>query len=146
MPTAWRANFGTVTVTSATLSLTQDGYSGVTVVSDLAAAQTFTLPASTGSGNVYSIYVKTTKTGNLVIQVANATDVINGAVAVTTDAAGVVIPTAAASDTITMNGSTTGGLAGSYVELQDVAPGFWSVRGALVSTGTEATPFSAAVS
>lgn len=50
------------------------------------------------------------------------------------------------SDTITMSGSTTGGVRGSMVELQDVASGIWMVRGSLVSTGAEATPFSAAVS
>jgi hypothetical protein len=44
-----------------------------------------------------------------------------------------------------MNGSTTGGVIGSRVEFQDIATGIWSVRGALVSTGAEATPFSAAV-
>jgi len=52
----------------------------------------------------------------------------------------------AASDTITLDGSTTGGILGGQVELQDVASGVFSVvvRGA--ATGTEATPFSAAVS
>jgi hypothetical protein len=45
-----------------------------------------------------------------------------------------------------MSGSTTGGVRGSLVELQDVASGIWMVRGSLVSTGSEATPFSAAVS
>ena len=59
---------------------------------------------------------------------------------------GITCPTAADSDTITMSGSTTGGVRGSMVELQDVASGIWMVRGSLVSTGAEATPFSAAVS
>lgn len=145
MPSENVRNFGVVEVTASTLTMTAAGHSGVTVVSNLAATQTFTLPAATGSGNVYRIFVQTTKTGDLVIQVASASDVINGAVAVTTDAAGVVIPTAATSDTITMNGTTTGGVQGSYVELQDMASGVWGVRGALVSTGVEATPFSAAV-
>ena len=145
MPSPFLSNYGVVEVTAATLSITAAGYAGQTIVSNLAATQTFTLPAATGSGNIYRIYIKTTKTGNMIIQVANSTDVMNGALAVTTDAAGVVIPTAAASDTITMSGSTTGGVAGSLVVLQDVAAGFWSVSGALVSTGAEATPFSAAV-
>lgn len=112
-----------------------------------AAGLTVTLPASAGSGDRYRIFVGTTVTSNsYIVQVANATDIIQGALAVTTDAAGVVIPTASTSDTITMNGSTTGGVKGSYIELCDVASGVWSVTGALVSTGTEATPFSAAVS
>lgn len=146
MPSENLRNFGVVEVTDTALTLTADGYSGVLVVSDLAAAQTFTLPAATGSGNLYRIFVKTTKTGDLVIQAASASDVMNGVIGVATDAAGVNIPTAATSDTLTMNGSTTGGVQGSYVELTDVASGVWHVGGALVSTGTEATPFSADVS
>ena len=98
MASEYLKNFGTVEFTGSALTLSQDGHAGVTVVSNLAGAQTITLPASAGTGNVYRIFVKTTKTGNLVIQVANATDVMNGALAVTTDAAGVVIPTAATSD------------------------------------------------
>lgn len=145
MPSENVKNYGVVEVTATSLSLTAAGHSGVLVVSNLAAAQTFTLPAATGSGNLYRIFVKTTKAGDLVIQAASSSDVMNGAVGVATDAAGVVIPTAATSDTLTMNGSTTGGVQGSYVEFQDAASGVWSVRGALVSTGVEATPFSAAV-
>lgn len=141
----YKPNTGSVyEVTGATLTITP-ALAGKTIVSNLAATQTFTLPAASGSGREYTVFVKTTKTGDLVIQAASASDVINGAVAVTTDAAGVTIPTAATSDTITMNGTTTGGVQGSRVTLQDVASGVWSVTGALVSTGTEATPFSAAV-
>lgn len=146
MPSPYMSNYGVVELTAATLSLTAGGHAGQTVVSNLAATQTITLPAASGSGNVYRIFVETTKTGDLIIQVANATDVMNGVLGVATDAGGVNIPTAATSDTITMNGSTTGGVQGSFVELQDVASGVWRVSGALVSTGVEATPFSAAVS
>lgn len=145
MPSENVRNFGVVEFTASTLSLTSAGHSGVTVVSNLAATQTITLPAATGTGNLYRIFVQTTKTGDLVIQVASASDVMNGVVGVATDAAGVNIPTAATSDTLTMNGTTTGGVQGSFVEFQDVASGVWRVSGALVSTGTEATPFSAAV-
>ncbi len=70
---------------------------------------------------------------------------MQGAIGMSTDAAGVTIPTASTSDTITLNGSTTGGVKGSHVELQDVASGVWRVSGFLVSTGAEATPFSANV-
>lgn len=145
MPSLYQSNYGVIEVTAATLAMTAGGHAGQTIVSNLAATQTFTLPSATGSGNVYRVFVNTTKTGNLVIQVTT-TDIMQGAVAVTTDAAGVVIPTAATSDTLTMNGTTTGGVKGSSVEFRDVASGVWAVSGQLVSTGTEATPFSAAVS
>lgn len=120
---------------------------GTVLTVNAAAGLTLTLPAATGTGREFTIVVGTTVTSNdYIIQVASADDVMAGAIGVTTDAAGVVIPTAATSDTITMNGSTTGGLAGSTVVLRDAASGVWNVTGALVSTGTEATPFSAAVS
>lgn len=121
-------------------------YAGAAVTLDAAAGLTVTLPAATGKGDTYTIVVGTTVTSNgYVIKVASSSDIMQGALGVTTDAAGVVIPTAATSDTITMNGSTTGGIKGSRVVLTDVASGVWAVGGALVSTGVEATPFSASV-
>lgn len=134
-----------ITVTAAT-TLTRGRHGNLVVVLDSATGRTITMPASTGSGDVYTIYVKTTvSSGSHVIQVANSTDVMNGGVAISTDIAGVTMLAAATSDTITMNGSTTGGLAGSQVTLTDVVAGFWMVSGFLVSTGAEATPWSAAV-
>lgn len=114
---------------------------------DAAAGLTVTLPATTGRGDRYVFVVTTTVTSNsYIIKVANATDVIQGVLAVSTDAAGVTIPTASTTDTITMSGSTTGGVIGSTIILQDVKSGVWAVTGGLVSTGAEATPFSATVS
>ena len=57
-------------------------------------------------------------------------------------------PTVAASDTITLNGGTTGGIVGDYLEIVDIAADKWHVRGTMrVSAGTNpATPFSATVS
>ena len=45
-------------------------------------------------------------------------------------------------NTFTMNGSTQGGDAGSYVEFEAVAALTWSVRGALLGSGTPITPFT----
>ena len=135
-----------IAVTAST-TLSRDVHAGTTVVVNAAAGATITLPASTGKGDEYTVFVGTTITSNsLIIRVANATDIMQGVLGVATDIAGVTCPTTSTSDTITMNGSTTGGVKGSYVVLADVASGVWEVSGALVSTGTEATPFSAAVS
>lgn len=132
--------------TTAALSLTRNLHAGTVVVLNSTTGRTITLPASTGKGDVYSVYILTTvSSGNHVIQVANSTDVMNGAIGLTTDIAGSVMPASATSDTITMNGSTTGGVAGSNVTFTDVSAGFWKINGDLVCTGTEATPFSAAV-
>ncbi len=136
-----------INVTAATLTLDREVHAGTVVTVNRAAGCTITLPASNGTGSSFEVYVGTTITSNsLIIQVANATDVIQGTLAVSTDIGGTVAPTATTSDTITMNGSTTGGVVGSRVVLKDVASGVWAVSGGLVATGTEATPFSAAVS
>ena len=135
-------------VTSATLAITSaniDSYNGKVIPLNRAGGITVTLPAATGSQAVLRFIVGTTFTSNGVIQVANATDVMAGPAAVG-GSTGSVFSTLPASDTITMNGSTTGGLAGSYIELLDVAAGDWIVRAALVGSGSPATPFSAAVS
>lgn len=131
---------------TAAITLNEDAHAGNIFVLDSATGRIVTLPASTGKGNVYTVYIKTTvSSGSHVIQVANSTDVMNGGVALSTDIGGTNMLASATSDTITMNGSTTGGLAGSWVRLYDVAAGFWMVEGFLVTTGTEATPWSAAV-
>lgn len=138
-----------VPVTAATLTVTPEAHSGRTVVLDRAAGQAVTLPAATGSGNYYRFFVATTITSNsTTIKVADATDVMAGAaiVANDTDASASIFETASDSDTITFNGTTTGGIRGATVELQDVAADLWSVRVIGAATGSEATPFSATVS
>lgn len=145
MASEYKPNGGVITITAAT-TLSDDAYAGVTVNLSSTTGRIITLPAATGSGQTYTIFVgATVSSGSHVIRVASASDVMQGAVAIATDIAGVTCPTTTTSDTLTMNGSTTGGVIGSRVEFQDIATGIWSVRGALVSTGAEATPFSAAV-
>ena len=122
---------------------------GTTIVVSAAAGLTLTLPAATGTGDFYRVYVQTTVTSNsVIVQVANGTDVMAGSARIAQDAGdtSVVFETAAASDTITMNGSTTGGIRGDFIELRDMQAGFWSVNMVASGTGTEVTPFSAAVS
>ena len=117
------------------------------------AAATFTLPAATGTGAEYKFIVSVVNTSNYVIKVADATDTIDGSVVVTNDttaggtASLISWPTVAASDTITLDGTTTGGVnIGDYVLLTDIATNQYTVSGLLNASGTEATPFSATVS
>jgi hypothetical protein len=146
MASEYKPNFG-INAATASVTLDDDGYAGRPLVINAAAGLTVTLPAATGSGATYEIIVGTTVTSNsCIIQVANASDVMMGTLGVATDIAGVTCPTTSTSDTITMNGSTTGGILGSRVVLTDAAANKWAVSGALVSSGSEATPFSAAVS
>lgn len=131
---------------TASATLTRKRHAGTTTVINAAAGLTLTLPAASGTGDEYTIFVGTTvASNNAIIQVANASDIMQGVLSVATDIAGVTCPTTTTSDTITMNGTTTGGIKGSYVVLKDMATNVWEVSGSLVSSGTEATPFSAAV-
>ena len=111
-------------------------------VIDLAGGFAITLPEATGSGDRYRFYVKTTLTGSATIA-ALTTDIMQGAVVIATDVTGVTCPATATSDKLVMNGSTTGGLLGSYVEVVDAVDATWYVTGVLVSSGTAASPFSA---
>ena len=113
------------------------------------AASTFTLPAATGSGAEYRFIVSVVNTSNYKIQVANADDTIDGSIILHQDGGNSVISfnTVAASDTITLDGTTTGGVSiGDELTLVDMATNQYSVKGVLTASGTEATPFSAAVS
>lgn len=137
-----------IAVTSATLTLNKKTHGNATLVASRAAGIVFTLPASGGTGTKFRIYVQTTITTNsLIVQVANATDVMAGLAIVAQDAAdtAVIFETASTSDTMTMNGSTKGGIRGDVIELEDVVSGFWAIKVVASATGTEETPFSAAV-
>lgn len=134
---------------TASATLTKKAHAGTVINASAAAGMTLTLPASSGDGSRFFIRVKTTVTSNnLIVAVANATDVMTGGAWLAQDAADTVVmfETAATSDTITMNGSTKGGILGDWIELVDADSGFWQVRVMGSATGTEATPFSAAVS
>jgi hypothetical protein len=136
--------------TAATLSATHELHNGRLVTVSRAAGSTITLPAATGTGAVYSFAVITAVTSNsLIVQVASASDVMVGAAAavgLSTEAdESAAFVTAADSDTITMNGTTTGGLVGTKIVLRDIASGTWLVECVSIGSGTLATPFSAAV-
>jgi len=113
-----------------------------------AAGLTLTLPAAAGTGDTYTIVIGTTVTSNSVlVKVANASDTMRGVAVVAQDAGDTVVAfeAGATADTITMNGSTLGGLLGDRIILTDVATNLWSVNIIAAATGTEATPFSATV-
>ena len=72
--------------------------------------------------------------GNVII--TKATDAVANAAYFASDGSDLIF---------TMNGSTTGGLLGTWFRFTDVASGIFMLEGCLCSTGTEADPFSAAV-
>lgn len=137
-----------VNVTGTTLAVTQAAHGGRTVTVSAAAPIAVTLPQATGAGTSYrfQLQVAATATGHT-IKVANATDVMQGVNwALTTASANVVgYGTSATSDTITLNGTTSGGVVGDIIEFIDVKTGFFSVKMFSSPTGTTVTPFSATV-
>lgn len=135
-----------------TLSATVDDHDGKTILLDTAAGSVVTLPAATGSGAIIKCLVSVTATSNShIVKVADGTDLITGFMDILDlDAAALSSYKANGTDhdTITMNRTTTGGVIGDYVELQDVAANRWTItRGKLtcVAGSNPATPFSATV-
>lgn len=144
------SNSGVVEITASD-AITPSEHGGRTVTLNALAGETLTLPAATGTGNVYRFVVTVTVTSNdYIIQVANATDEFVGTLLQTdVDTSDTLASYPALDadgfDTITMNGSTTGGIMGDIIEVIDVATGKFQISGHINSTGVVATPFSAAV-
>lgn len=135
-------------ITTSTLTVDRKTHEGAVCVLNRAAGCTVTLPASSGSGAVYEFVVGTTVTSNsYIIQVANSTDIMAGIAWQAADSGSTsnAWETGASDDTITLNGTTTGGIKGDRILLKDVASGVWNVQLSGSATGTEATPFSSAV-
>lgn len=126
-----------------------------TIKLDTATGSIVTLPAATGSGAKFKFLVTTKATSNNhVVQVANASDFMIGTIAGVSDDPATVKGWIAAnsgtvstnSDTITLNRTTTGSVSvGEYFDVEDIAANTWAVSGMITQSGTEATPFSAAV-
>jgi hypothetical protein len=154
-----------ITANSST-TLTVSEHAGRIVYNSGAGAVTYTLPAinatadsanagpgadynnSNNIGAKFTIFSDITKTGSLIVQVANATDVMSGRAIFIDDtsANAVGFNTSASSDTVTLNGTDTGGyLPPSIIECVALATGKWAVTVGSSNSGTPATPFSAAV-
>lgn len=141
-----------VDLDATSLTVTAATHAGKTItLSHTAAESVVTLPAATGTGNVYTFIVAAVNTNNHKIQVANATDEFAGVLLQTdTDTSDTLAsyPALAADnfDTITLNGTTKGGFVGDEIVIKDLASGVFQITGHVNGSGTVATPFSAAVS
>lgn len=130
-----------------TLTITAALHDGRTVVIDNATkSAVINLPAATGSGARYRFVLGTSITngaGNSITFTATGAHLYGNAIIFSDNAAQAVIGWPAAGSTnITFNGTTTGGLKGDIVEIEDIATSKLSVRIVGRQTGTEATPFS----
>ena len=134
-----------VSVTAATLTLTAEQHAGKTMVLNRAAGSTVTLPAPTGTGNIYRFVVGTTVTSNdYGIDAAAATQLFKGTATVYQDGGSTALhfEAGAADHEFNMNGTTTGGIIGDLIEFQDISATHWQVNAVISATGAEATPFA----
>lgn len=149
-------NSAPIVLAAATLTLDPTIHDGKVVVVNRAAGTTITLPAATGSGARYQIFIGLLVTStNVILQVGNASDYMRGFAYVKSDDSATSANTyitansgtpSTESDTITWNRTTTGAcIVGDYIEVIDIAANVWAVETENNATGTEATPFSAAV-
>lgn len=137
-----------VNLTAASLALTELTHDGKVITINKADGTAITLPAATGSGAKFTLVIGTTITSSSTTIKVVGNDIMTGVAVIAndTDASSSLFETAADSDTITLNGSTTGGIKGMIIELIDIAADTWLVKVLGSATGSEATPFSATVS
>ena len=125
------------------------------VVLTLPTIDTSANPATSGPGQdpnttnnqgvVYTIWVPTTvATSSLKIGTDGTDKFVGTLLMVDTDSSGATVGYTAAStnDYINLNGTTTGGVAGSYIQIFAIAANKYVVSGVLNGSGTVATPFA----
>ena len=158
---------GPATVVEVTASTTLDpvAHAGriISVGGSLAANVVLTLPSinvSTNSitsgpgqdpntlnneGVVYTIWVPTTiSTSSLKIGTDGTDKFVGSVISVDTDSSGAVVGFTAAStnDFINLNGTTTGGIAGTWITVTVLAAAKYFVQGVVLGSGSVATPFA----
>jgi hypothetical protein len=153
-----------VDITSST-TLSPDAHGGriITVGGSLAANVVLTLPAINTSANpvssgpgqdpntlnnegvVYTIWVPTTiSTSSLKIGTDGTDKFVGSVLSIDTDSSGAAVgfTAGATNDYINFNGTTTGGVAGTWVQIVAVAANKYMVTGTVNGSGSVATPFA----
>jgi hypothetical protein len=146
-----------------TLTVAQHAGKILTIGGTLAANRTITLPvinataysgisgpgsdpnSPNNQGAVFTFFIPTTiATSSLKIG-TDGTDKFTGSILmIDTDSSGAMagfVP-GATNDFINLNGGTTGGVAGSYVQITALSSAKYLVQGVILGTGTVATPFA----
>lgn len=133
----------------ATVTLTA-AQSGSTALFDRAAGIVYTLPAPE-VGLFYKFFVSTTITSNAAKIITNAAsvyilgNVLTNTVGATPSAADgpkTFAGNGSSHIAISMSGTTTGGIIGTWIECECISSTLWAVRGVVCASGTIATPFS----
>lgn len=153
-----------VEITSST-TLSPEAHGGriVSVGGTLASNLTLTLPTINASANpttsgpgqdpstannegvMYTIWVPTTiATSSLKIGTDGTDKYVGSVLSIDTDSSGATVGfvSGATNDFINFNGGTTGGVAGTFVQIYAIAALKYMVTGVVLGTGTVATPFA----
>lgn len=149
---------GNVVNITANTTLTVADHAGkiITAGGTLASNLTLTLPSISTStatdpntannqGAVFTFFVPTTVATSSLKIVTDGTDKYTGSIlTIDTDTSGAMAGFAPAgtNDAINLNGSTTGGVAGSYVQITALSSAKYMVQGVVNCTGAPATPFA----
>jgi len=149
--------------TSTTLSPEAHGGRIISVGGSLAAALTLTLPTINASDNpvtsgpgqdpstannegvVYTIWVPTTiSTSSLKIGTDGTDKYVGAILSIDTDSTDAArgFVAGASDDFINFNGTTTGGVAGTFVQIYAITALKYMVTGTVLGSGTVATPFA----
>ena len=149
--------------TSTTLTPEDHGGRIIAVGGSLAAAVTLTLPTINTSANsttsgpgqdpstannegvMYTIWVPTTiSTSSLKIGTDGTDKYVGSVLSIDTDTSGAAVGfvSGASDDFINFNGTTTGGVAGTFVQIYAIAALKYMVTGTVLGSGTVATPFA----
>jgi hypothetical protein len=153
-----------VDITSST-TLSPEAHGGriISVGGTLAADLTLTLPAinvstnpttsgpgqdpstANNEGVVYTIWVPTTiSTSSLKIGTDGTDKYVGSVLSIDTDTSGAAVGfvAGATDDFINLNGTTTGGVAGTCVQIVAIAANKYMVTGTVLGSGSVATPFA----
>lgn len=135
--------------------LTVGGTLAANVVLTLPTINTSSNPVTSGPGQdpntlnnegvIYTIWVPTTiATSSLKIGTDGTDKFVGTIMSVDTDSSGAMVgfTAGATNDYINFNGGTTGGVAGTWVQIVAVAANKYMVTGVALGTGTVATPFA----
>lgn len=154
-----------ISLTSASLTLDPLVHGGRLIyVNYTAAACTITLPqvvatadspyAGPGSdpnnlsnvGVIYQFFIAATNTNGLKIKTFTNSpgDLFLGGLSVSLSggASTLYVPNGTSNDVISLNGTTTGGIKGSFLTVEAIAANTYMVQGSVIGSGTLATPFA----
>jgi len=155
----------TVVEVTSSVTLSPSSYAGriISIGGSLAANVVLTLPTINTSANpttsgpgqdpntlnnegvTYTIWVPTTiSTSSLKIGTDGTDKFVGSLLSVDTDTSGAMVgfTAGASNDFINLNGTTTGGVAGTWIQIVAIAANKYMVTGVVLGSGTVATPFA----